>query len=154
MIPRFTTVAWRCAAVVSVALVGVGVGCARKTSDRNLRWVTPTQALEESTRSGGLLARGTQRVVWLDPRQPSEFEAERIAGAINLPFQEMPDHARSRLAGADLVVVYGTDHADPIAASASKRLVELGVRNVQTLQGGLRAWKRDGQPIEKGAAAQ
>jgi rhodanese-related sulfurtransferase len=154
MTSRPTTAAVRFAAITLVVFAVVAGACSRKTSDRNLRWVTPTQALEESARSGGLLGRGTPRVVWLDPRQPAEFEKERIAGAVNLPFQEMPDHARSRLAGADLVVVYGTDHADPIAASASKRLVELGVRNVQTLQGGLRAWKRDGQVVEQGPAPQ
>ena len=70
---------------------------------------------------------------------------------INMPFATISDEAADRLAGYSAFIVYGTDYADPIAASASKRLMEMGYKRVFTLRGGLRAWKRDGQPIVSGS---
>lgn len=128
----------------------LAAGCETKTSDRDLVWVEPAEAITEGTKSHGIFASGGNRVAWLDPRMPAEYEKEHIEGAINMPFATISDEASSRLSGYGAFIVYGTDYADPIAASASKRLMEMGYKRVFTLRGGLRAWKRDGQPVVSG----
>ncbi|MGA1045429.1 MAG: rhodanese-like domain-containing protein [Phycisphaerales bacterium] len=128
------------------------VGCEAKTSDRDIVWVEPAEALTEGSKQRGLFGSGGTKVVWLDPRLPAEYEKEHIEGAINMPFATISDEAATRLSGYDAFIVYGTDYADPIAASASKRLMEMRFKRVFTLRGGLRAWKRDGQPVVSGGA--
>ena len=126
-------------------------GCEPKTSDRDIVWVEPAEALTEGAKPRGLFGSGGTRVIWLDPRLPAEYEKEHIEGAINMPFATISDEAADRLAGSSAFIVYGNDYADPIAASASKRLMEMGYKRVFTLRGGLRAWKRDGQPVVSGS---
>ena len=48
------------------------------------------------------------------------------------------------------MIVYGNDYNDPVADGMSKRLIELGHKDVRTLMGGLRAWKADGYAVESG----
>lgn len=135
-------------------LAATPLACSRKTSDRSVVWTTPAAAQADAARRGGLFGLGARgSAVWVDPRPSAEFERERIAGAISMPFPEMTDRAVLELSGRDPIFVYGNDAGDPISISASKRLIELGLRNVQTIQGGLRAWKRDGQAVESGPAA-
>jgi len=135
----------------SITLLAAG-GCDPKTSDRDLVWVDPTAAMEVGMSRRTLLGLGrATRVCWLDPRSPAEYAKEHIPDAINLPFPAISDRAQVDLAGYDEFIVYGTDFADPLPASASKRLMEMGFKKVFTLRGGLRAWKRDGQPVVSGA---
>ncbi len=150
--PRFLRSAGRLAAALSaIGLACLLLGCSKKTSDRSIVWITPAEAQAEASRGGSSFGFGSRATpIWVDPRPAAEFERERIAGAVSLPFPEMNDRAVPRLSGRDPIFVYGNDHGDPIAVSASKRLIEMGFRNVQTIQGGLRAWKRDGQPVESG----
>lgn len=140
--------------VAAIGLAALPLGCTRKTSDRSIVWIAPAAAQAEAARGGGTFGFGSRTsAIWVDARPAAEFERERIAGAVSLPFPEMNDRAVPMLSGRDPIFVYGNDHGDPIAVSASKRLIEMGFRNVQTIQGGLRAWKRDGQPIASGPPA-
>lgn len=134
----------------SLALLAT-TGCDPKTSDRDLVWVDPTAAMEVGMARRNVLGIGrATRVCWLDPRSVADYEKEHIPNAVNLPFPAISDRAQVDLAGYDEFVVYGTDYADPLPASASKRLMEMGFKKVYTLKGGLRAWKRDGQPVVSG----
>ena len=139
------------ALLVAGGLFACLAGCEPKTSDRDIVWVEPAEALTEGAKPRGLFGSGGTRVIWLDPRLPAEYEKEHIEGAINMPFATISDEAADRLAGSSAFIVYGNDYADPIAASASKRLMEMGYKRVFTLRGGLRAWKRDGQPVVSGS---
>ncbi len=137
--------------LLAAGLLGGLAGCEAKTSDRDIVWVEPAEALTEGAKPRGLFGSAGTKVIWLDPRLPPEYDKEHIEGAINMPFATISDEAADRLAGYSAFIVYGTDYADPIAASASKRLMEMGYKRVFTLRGGLRAWKRDGQPIVSGS---
>ncbi|MGA0286592.1 MAG: rhodanese-like domain-containing protein [Phycisphaerales bacterium] len=139
---------------VALAAACILAACETKTSDRDIVWVDPANALVEASRSErSTLGFKGREIVWLDPRTRKEFEAEHIEGAINIPFPELGEQTAEGLKRYGGFVVYGTDYADPIAVSASKRLLEMGFKDVSTLRGGLRAWRRDGQPVVVGDVA-
>lgn len=128
--------------------------CETKTSDRDIVWVDPASALlEVSKQERTTFGFGGGDIAWLDPRTREEFDREHIRGAINIPFPELGERTEGDLRRYQGFVVYGTDYADPIAVSASKRLLEMGFKDVSTLRGGLRAWRRDGQPVVTGESA-
>lgn len=122
-------------------------GCTRKTSDRDLVFVTPAQAIEKFHGKTGFWGKPV-RGVWVDPRRPEHYAKEHVAGAISLPLARMEAEAAIVLRGYDLFIVYDTDMEDTMGKAASKRLMELGFDEVYTLEGGLKAWKREGYEVE------
>jgi rhodanese-related sulfurtransferase len=136
-----TRTAWTVAFLALLA-----AGCTRKTSDRDVQFMTPAQALARSGEDPGLFGK-ERKPVWIDPRTPEKYAECHIAGAISLPFQRMSAEASVVLRGYDMFFVYGSAWDDTIAKAASKRLMELGFDDVYTLEGGLENWKRDGQPV-------
>ena len=133
-------------AIVLTVLAALAAGCTRKTSDRDVVFLKPADALAKSTEAPGLFGSPT-RSVWVDPRQPEHYAAEHIEGAISLPFPRMSAEAPVVLRGYNHFFVYGTSFDDTIAKAASKRLMELGFDDVYTIEGGLAAWKRDGYAV-------
>ena len=127
-------------------------GCTRKTSDRDLMFVSSFQAVEKINEKPGILDKKL-RTAWVDPRTTELYAKEHIPGAICLPFPRMQAEAETTLKGYDQFIVYDTDWEDTIGKAASKRLMELGFDNVYTLEGGLKAWKRDGNGVETGVPA-
>lgn len=85
--------------------------------------------------------------ILLDVREPSEWDAGHIPGAIHVPrgyLEErieaaIPDHDRS-------IVVYCATGVRSAYGSAT--LGQLGYRNVANLAGGIEAWRRLGLPVE------
>jgi rhodanese-related sulfurtransferase len=121
-----------------------------KTSDRDLAFIEVMQAEELVKGKAKLLGiGGTSSGVYVDPRTPEAFASGHIAGAVNVPFQFVADQHR-RLKGFDVLIVYGDDYNDPKAEGMSKRLLELGYKDVRTLRGGLRAWTTAGNRLEPG----
>ncbi len=134
-----------------VLLLVLMTGCEGiKTSDRDISYVDPEAGMEAVREKKTLLGMGAmQKGVWVDPRGATEFEKGHIPGAINLPFQNVTDdHYLVR--DYDVIVVYGKDYNDPKATGMSKKLLELGYKNVKTLRGGLRAWKESGNGLAEG----
>jgi rhodanese-related sulfurtransferase len=109
-------------------------------------------AVEKINEKPGILDRKL-RTAWVDPRTTELYAKEHIPGAICLPFPRMQAEAETTLKGYDQFIVYDTDWEDTIGKAASKRLMELGFDNVYTLEGGLKAWKRDGNSVETGVPA-
>jgi rhodanese-related sulfurtransferase len=136
-----------CGAALAAA-VAIAGGCgAPKTSDKDLAFVDVTDAVELVQPKREFLG-GTRRGVWVDPRSGWEFSGGHIAGAVNLPLEKArADYGN--LAEYDVVIVYGESYDDPLALAMSKTLIELGLADVRTLRGGLRAWTEDGRPLEK-----
>ena len=125
-------------------------GCSRQTSNRDLVLVDPDEASALVSRQRGLLGlRGPVAAAWVDPRSEANFLQGHIPGAINLPFQDVTA-GHHRLKSYEILVVYGDDFADPRAQGMSKRLLELGFKDVRTLRGGLRAWVTAGKTLEVG----
>jgi rhodanese-related sulfurtransferase len=94
----------------------------------------------------------------VDVREPGEFDAMHIAGAINVPrgilesaceweYEEtVPDLVRAR--EREVVVVCRSGYRSVLAAHSMQ---VLGYRNVASLQTGLRGWKDYEQPLVDGA---
>ena len=126
-------------------------GCKNSTSDKDLKFVDSTRAIELlEVRTGAFGSRGTRVNVWLDPRTVTEYEKAHIPGAISMPFPRIEQDAKSRLVNAATIIVYDTDWDDVIGVSASKRLMELGHSEVYTLRGGIEAWVADGHQVTSG----
>jgi rhodanese-related sulfurtransferase len=140
---------WTFLTALAVAAAYAGPGCsARKFSDRDLVLVDATEAMElVGTHKRLLGLAGDTTGAWVDPRHERAYREGHIPGAISLPFQRVTADQRL-LRGYDVLVVYGDDYQDPIANGMSKRLMELGFKDVRTLRGGLRAWTDAGYELE------
>ncbi len=89
-----------------------------------------------------------EKAVVIDVSEAEEFAAGHIGGAKNIPVNDID----AKLAGAvknkalPLVLVCSTGARAKRVEAAAKAL---GFGNVQTLAGGLKAWKAANLPIEK-----
>lgn len=137
--------------VVLAAAVSVFGGCEKHISGDDLVFVTPPVALDKLNAPAGVFHKAT-RGVFVDPRMPKQFEEGHIPDAINLPLPEMEESAATVLAGYDIIIVYDADYSDLMARAGSKRLLALGFTDVFTLEGGLKAWKKEGYDVAVGPA--
>ena len=136
------------AAVIAVSLAGVG--CSSTTSDRDLVLVNPIDAQELIQGRAKLLGlAGTTAGAYVDPRSESDYHVGHIPGAISLPFQNLTND-KTKLDGYDVLIIYGDGYNDPKANAMSKRLLDMGFRDVRTLRGGLRAWTSAGYTLDTG----
>lgn len=92
------------------------------------------------------LSRG-DKIIPLDARKSSGYEAEHIPGAINIPHRKMTEENTKHL---DRDVLYVT-YCDGIGCNASTKgasnMTKLGFK-VKELIGGLEWWKFDGYATE------
>lgn len=136
-------------ATALTALTLLATACSSTTSDRDLVYRRPAEAMElANTRRGALGTGGMPKVLWLDPRTEKEFAAGHMPNAVNIPFPDIERVHEVKCKGFDMYIVYDTDYDDVMAKAASKRLMELGYRPVYTVLGGLKAWKTDGFTVE------
>lgn len=138
-----------CLSVLALA----GLGCELKTSDADLQYLEPFEAVElESKPSGTLGMSGPPKTVWLDARTEDRYAEGHVPKSINLPFPRLEDEQQFVLGTPDLIICVDTDYDDVMAKAAAKRLMELGRKKstVYVLKGGMKAWKRDGFPVETG----
>jgi phage shock protein E len=143
---------WRCMSLmlfaVLVSIVSLG-GCSTKTSDRDLVFLNPHDAIDAIRTQRRVMGLGGERSgVWLDPRTDEEYKQGHIPGAIHMPMQQVrQDHGILR--DYSVIVVYGNDYNSPRATAVSKTLMELGYRDVRTLRGGLKAWQEAGFSLQQ-----
>ena len=131
-----------------MALLG---GCDRSTTDRDIVWITPQDAIRMSSTPVGTFGAGTApKTLWLDPRMPDQFAKEHLPKATNIPFPEISKSHEATCKDFDLFIVYDSDYDDVMAKAASKRLLELGYKDVVTIRGGIKAWQRDGLEVDQG----
>ena len=90
----------------------------------------------------------SKKVVVLDVRTPAEFARGHIAGATNLDFHA-PDF-RSKLEKLDKNRPYLVHCAvGGRSAQACKMMNQLDFKSLYDLKGGMTAWEKAGQPVEK-----
>jgi rhodanese-related sulfurtransferase len=87
--------------------------------------------------------------VLVDLRAANQFKDGHIAGARNLPGDQIAADAKSleKLA-SKTVVLYCGDGAT--TAAAQRTLARAGAKNVYSLRGGLDAWKQENLPVVRG----
>ena len=126
--------------------------CETETSDRDLRPVSPQEAVNLAVpRSDGAFGSMTNPV-WVDPRVKTAYDTAHIPGALSMPFGSgmFEDMARENLDGRQPILIYGDGFQDILADAASKRLIQLGFKDVYTLRGGLQQWEADGYDVVRG----
>jgi rhodanese-related sulfurtransferase len=88
-------------------------------------------------------AAGAAQIV--DVREPDEWAAGHIPGAIHIPLGQLM--ARQRLDPQRPVITVCRSGNRSLAAV--DQLVAGGFRDVKSLAGGMQAWTADGQPVER-----
>lgn len=82
----------------------------------------------------------------VDVREPEEWLAGRIPGAVHIPLNTLPDHLAQIPADKPVVVVCASGVRSLYGASF---LLENGYSEVYNLDGGTTGWMRRGLPIER-----
>jgi len=80
----------------------------------------------------------------LDVRTPEEFAQERIAGAVNIPLQVLPERLRDVPQDQPVVLVCRSGNRTKMAAQI---LTKAGYTKLYDL-GGLMQWKAAGLPVQ------
>ena len=83
----------------------------------------------------------------LDVRMPSEFENGHIAGAYNVPLDQLHDHAHEVRAARGAVVLIC--QSGQRAQKAEALLRSSGMANVHVLDGGVKAWLAAGHQVRR-----
>ena len=88
----------------------------------------------------------------LDVREPAEFDAGRLPGAINIPRGllefKIGDHPALSKKDADILIYCKTSGRAALAAANLKRM---GYTRVRSIHGGFDAWSQAGLAVEKEA---
>ena len=93
------------------------------------------------------MERGRSDFVVIDTRSPADFDARRIAGAINLPHRSMDSATTAQLPKDKVMVTYCWGAGCNASAKGALKLASLGFR-VKELIGGLEYWIKEGGPVE------
>lgn len=106
--------------------------------------LTLSQAMERHAESD---------VIFLDAREPHEYEAGHIRGSVLLPFEWFDDYwpmVQERLQPGTRIVTYCSGAECESSLYLARHLRNLGFTNVEIFFGGWSVWERSGQPIAKG----
>lgn len=107
-----------------------------KTSDEDIKRVEYKDVVR-------MLANTKEKAVLLDVRPVSQFTAEHLPDARNIPLPDLVSRDE-RLANARHIIVYGSDYRDPLSPAAAKKLIVLGYKSVFDFRGGIEMWKASG----------
>lgn len=86
-------------------------------------------------------------VLLVDVREPAEYDAEHIAGALLLPLSALEPELFPRLAGRRVVLHCAVGKR---SWAAARMLAAAGHTDVANMQGGLAAWRAAGLETELG----
>jgi rhodanese-related sulfurtransferase len=91
------------------------------------------------------------RAIFIDAREPEMYGVLHVEGALNLPASAQHDQDVAWLRAADsYVICYGSEQSPRPAGVIADYLLDIGVRRVRVLLGGLGAWEKSGFPTESG----
>jgi rhodanese-related sulfurtransferase len=85
----------------------------------------------------------------IDVRTPAEFESVHIPGSYNVPLDTLPEHRRdigAAIAGPAVLVC----RSGARARQAEGVLREAGMPHLHVLEGGIVAWERSGNAVQRG----
>lgn len=147
----------RVTAILALSIV-LGLIC-NAVSPRRIAWITPPKAIPQPD---AYVPLETARTLWsggeaifLDAREPADYEAGHIANAQNLPILAFDQHFGSvapLLTPASQIVVYCDGTECELSHRLKERLGQMTFTNVQVLFNGWTAWKQAGLPTQQGAA--
>ena len=79
------------------------------------------------------------------------FEAGHVAGAMHLPRGQLELRVNEPLPNPDVEILAIFCEFGKISTLAAATLRDLGLGRVAALDGGMKAWKDEGHPVEKAA---
>ena len=85
-------------------------------------------------------------LVWIDVREPAEWDQARIPGAKLVPLNTLLLNPRDHLSG-DGVVFYCAQGIR--SAVACEVAAAIGLRRIFNLEGGIQEWVAEGCPVER-----
>ena len=88
-----------------------------------------------------------KQVLLVDVRDPAAFGEGHIPGAVNVPFDFLPEHVEAWKKDKRLLVTYCACLNEGTAARAAVDLSAFGVTNVKALLGGYNEWVKRGEKI-------
>jgi rhodanese-related sulfurtransferase len=90
----------------------------------------------------------SSNAVLIDVRETKEYEGGRLPNAIHIPLSQLASRGDelARYAGRPVIAYCMSGNRSRVANAA---LARLGFKDVYNLQGGYRAWKDAGLPVEK-----
>ena len=87
----------------------------------------------------------------IDLRDPSEYQSYHLAGAVNIPLDEVEKRVAEIPASSDVVLAC---HAGQQSLLGGRLLNKLGRKWIKMLDGGILAWREHGLPVEAKPLAQ
>ncbi len=95
-------------------------------------------------------------VLFVDAREPEEFECGTIAGAINVPFDYLPDDNLEQFFDSTLnvpkdypIITFCSGEECDLSLQLARNLQAFGYTNISIFFGGWRQWKKLNLPIER-----
>ncbi len=85
-------------------------------------------------------------LVWIDVREPAEWERGRIPGATLVPLNRLLLSPREHLSGEGVVFYCAQGIRSAVACEVA---AAVGLRRVYNLEGGIQEWASEGLPIER-----
>jgi rhodanese-related sulfurtransferase len=89
-----------------------------------------------------------ENVVVLDVREPDEFKAGHIEGAVNIPIRTLAKNL-DKLPADKATPIAVVCKSGVRAAYATMSLKMLGYGNVKDVAGGMMGWEKEGLPVTK-----
>lgn len=77
-----------------------------------------------------------------------EYNKAHIKGAVNIPLEKIVTEASDKFDKEDEIVVYCSDKNCTASPTAAKKLKDSGFTKVYHYEGGKKAWKEAGLPME------
>lgn len=82
----------------------------------------------------------------VDVREPDEYAAGHVPGAINVPLGQVGEWAQDRPKDEAMLVICQSGRR---SLKASQELAARGFTRVTNVEGGFRAWKERGMPVAR-----
>ncbi len=97
------------------------------------------------------------KAIFVDAREPFDFECGTIPGSVNIPFDNLPEgdlcvYFRSELGEAPLdtrIITYCSGEECDLSLHLARNMQACGYTNVAIFFGGSREWERTGLEIER-----
>ncbi len=143
----------------AIVLLGVGLGLAgNQVSPRGLPLVTPPK---KALQANEFIALEKAKELWhggvtlfLDAREPADYEVGHIGNALNLPAQSFERHfgdIAPMLTPESRLVLYCDGVKCELGHRLRTSLRQLGYTNTHLLFNGWTAWRQAGLPTAQGA---
>lgn len=89
--------------------------------------------------------------ILVDVRSEESYLEAHLAGAINLPVQQVAGQANELASRGLTVITYCSCPAEETSSLAASELIAAGFRDVVVLRGGIQGWGAAGLPLRSGA---